>query len=81
MIDGGLIANNPGLYAYMLTKYLSKNINKGDRIRMLSFSTGIAPQTEDLRGLDKLGWKKNLAGSVVDIDVFMSSSYLSLLFQ
>lgn len=49
LIDGGLIANNPGLYAYMLTKYLSQAKNKGDRIRLLSFSTGIAPQTKDFR--------------------------------
>ena len=55
LIDGGLIANNPGLYAYFITKYLSKN--KSNRIRMLSFSTGIAPQTKDLRNMDKLGWK------------------------
>jgi patatin-like phospholipase/acyl hydrolase len=73
LIDGGLIANNPGLYAYMLSKYLSKKIDKGDRIRMLSFSTGIAPQTKDLRTMDKLDWKKNLVEAIVDIDVFMSS--------
>jgi len=65
----------------MLTKYLSKNLKKGDRIRLLSFSTGIAPQTDDFRTLDKFGWKKNIVGAIVDIDVFMSSSYLSLVFQ
>jgi patatin-like phospholipase/acyl hydrolase len=73
LIDGGLIANNPGLYSYMLTKYLSKKLDKGDRIRLLSFSTGIAPQTKDFRTLDKLGWKTNLVEAIVDIDVFMSS--------
>ena len=81
LIDGGLIANNPGLYSYMLSKYVSKNLNKGDRILLLSFSTGIAPQTKDMRTLDKLAWNLNLVESIVDIDVFMSSSYLSLLFQ
>jgi len=72
LIDGGLIANNPGLYAYLLTKYLSKKIDKGDRIRLLSFSTGIAKQTKDFRKLNKLGWNLNLVETVVDIDVFMS---------
>jgi hypothetical protein len=40
LIDDGLIANNPSLYAFILAKYLSKARKLADRIRLLSFSTG-----------------------------------------
>lgn len=40
LIDGGIVANNPSLLAYILAKYIPNDKSKDANIRMLSLSCG-----------------------------------------
>lgn len=64
LIDGGIICNNPSLYAFMYAKYLKGHTN----IRLISLGTGTTPDME----LDKV--KKDSEKE----DVFKMSAFRAL---
>ena len=79
MIDGGLIGNDPALYAFFLAKYLNKA--GGNRFRLLSLGTGAAPNTSELKGMSKLTWLSLAADTLTDVDSQMTDAYLQMIFD
>ena len=70
LIDGGIIANNPALVAYMYAKHLK---SKGD-LRILSLGTGTPfPSVYDIAGWNSLDYQKLSVELMIDIDVDMAN--------
>lgn len=72
MIDGGIIANNPAMYAYIHSKYA----NKQDKIRFVSIGTGTTqPTALDSSSVTKVDWLMQV-GSLLTVVEQNSHEYL-----
>jgi len=74
VIDGGIIGNNPSLFAYLMATQLNK---KGPKLRILSLGTGVS----EIKPIDPLeftrfDWLKMSGDLMIDVDVFNSDGVL-----
>lgn len=73
MIDGGIIGNNPSLFAYLMQKKMKKK----DPIRVWSMGTGILEMAPvDADGMTKFEWMKLSGEFMIDIDVFVADKVM-----
>ena len=73
-IDGGIICNNPGLYAYQLAKII-----KGKKkIRLLSLGTGEKKFSEIEKGTEftKMKMLSKLGEFMMNMDTYSADLYL-----
>lgn len=78
LIDGGIIANNPALLAYMMAKHI---LSKED-IRIMSLGTGTPfPSEYDIDGWNSLDYTALSVELMIDIDVDMSNYQLEKMFK
>lgn len=69
LIDGGIIANNPALLAYMSAKHILGKPN----LRILSLGTGMPfPSEYDIEGWNSLDYTSLSVELMIDIDVDMA---------
>lgn len=61
-MDGGIIANEPALYAYLHTVY---SLKKSDNIRMVSIGTGQTVPIKLDNTTNQITWYTSLAESIV----------------
>ena len=74
-IDGGVICNNPSLYAYQMAKYL----NGKDKVRVVSLGTGtpaFVPITSE-HDLSKTAYALRLSDFMMDMDIMTATEYLA----
>jgi len=71
-IDGGVICNNPSLYAYQMAKVLKNKPN----VRMLSLGTGLKPFTKKTTSLEKSVYLTARDEFMINIDSFSADYYL-----
>jgi len=73
-VDGGIICNNPSLYAYQLAKLL----NRKENIRILSIGTGEKPfiPFTSAKQMGKLSWMKRVDEFMMNMDVHAVEYYL-----
>lgn len=79
MIDGGVIANNPSIYAYQLARYFNEVRKKASDIRILSLAAGNSKFTK-IKDAKSFGGKlKNFlyqgAGSM-GTDIRLHNNYM-----
>ena len=73
VIDGGIIGNNPSLFAYLM----QNKIKKKTPIRIWSMGTGILEMPPvDADGMTRFEWLKLSGEFMIDIDVFLADSVL-----
>jgi len=73
VIDGGIIANNPALFSYMM----QSKIKKKTPIRIFSMGTGISEVEEiDVNEMTRFKWLTLSGEFMIDIDVFASDNIL-----
>lgn len=73
VIDGGIIGNNPALFAYLM----QNKIKKKTPIRIWSMGTGILEMKPVLAdGMTRFEWLKLSGEFMIDIDVFLADSVL-----
>lgn len=79
LIDGGVIFNNPGLYAYEFARILKGKEN----IRVLSLGTGEKPfkKFTDPLGITKLTWMKKLSEFMMNMETYSSHYKMLNLFR
>lgn len=78
LVDGGIIANNPSMYAFI---YASE-LNKKENIRLISIGTGYNPPDPiDPNNIDILTWVDNLSTLLVDVEVTAHAYYTEFLSQ
>jgi patatin-like phospholipase/acyl hydrolase len=73
-VDGGIICNNPSLYAYQVAKLLNKKKN----IRILSIGTGEKPfiPFTSAKQMGKMSWMKRVDEFMMNMDVHATEYYL-----
>lgn len=73
-VDGGIICNNPSLYAYQLAKIL----NDKTKIRILSIGTGEKPfiPFTSAKQMGKMSWIKRVDEFMMNMDVHAAEYYL-----
>jgi len=73
-IDGGIICNNPSLYAYQMARLLEGH----DQIRVMSIGTGEKPFTPitSVKELDKKAYLTKLDEFMMNMDVYTADFYL-----
>ena len=73
-IDGGIICNNPALYAYEL----AKNFRNQNKIRVVSIGTGekTFSQFADAESVNKISYLKKLNEFMMNIDTYTAHNYL-----
>ena len=64
VIDGGIVANNPSFFAYMIATHLHKK----DKVRIISLSTGIDHYDPDITEFNGINYLKLLGEFVNTID-------------
>jgi hypothetical protein len=73
VIDGGIIGNNPSLFAYLM----QNKIKKKTPIRIWSMGTGILDMHPvDADGMTRFEWLKLSGEFMIDIDVFLADNVL-----
>lgn len=73
MIDGGIIGNNPSLFAYLMQNKMKKK----DPIRVWSMGTGILEMAPvDADGMTRFEWLKLSGEFMIDIDVFLADNVM-----
>jgi hypothetical protein len=66
LVDGGIIANNPSMYAFIF----ASEMNKKKNIRVVSIGTGQVKQPKiDPNNVSILTWVSNLGDLIVDVEV------------
>jgi len=79
VIDGGIIGNNPAMFAYMTATQLNK-ITKP--IRILSLGTGVAEISKvDPTEFTRFDWLKSAGDRAIDNDVFAADLNLKSYFK
>lgn len=74
VIDGGIIGNNPALFAYNIATKLNK---KGPKIRILSLGTGMSEVIPiDTETFTRFDWLKMTGDMMIEVDVFSSDKIL-----
>lgn len=79
LIDGGVIFNNPGLYAYEFAKYLLGKKN----IRIMSLGTGEKPfkKFSNPLKLGKASWAAKLSEFMMNMETYSSHFKMLNLFN
>jgi hypothetical protein len=73
VIDGGIIGNNPALFAYLMQNKMKKK----DPIRIWSMGTGVLEMEPiDADSMTRYEWAKLSGEFMIDIDVFLADSVL-----
>jgi patatin-like phospholipase/acyl hydrolase len=73
-IDGGIICNNPALYAYEI----AKNFHKKSKVRILSLGTGENPfAIRDPEKMTKLTYMSLLNEFMMNADTYTADNYLN----
>ena len=73
MIDGGIIGNNPSLFAYLMQSKMKKKTP----IRIWSMGTGILEmEPVDADGMTRFEWLKLSGEFMIDIDVFLADNVM-----
>lgn len=76
LVDGGVIANEPALYAYLHSQY---SLNKTN-IRLISVGTGMAnPQKVDPKNINTVTWLENLGTFLTTTEQFTHEYLLDLM--
>lgn len=74
VIDGGIIGNNPAMYAFLQATRLNK-ITKP--LRIISMGTGVAEITKiDPTSFTRFDWLKTAGDRAIDNDVFAADVFL-----
>ena len=73
-IDGGVICNNPGLYAYNMAKYFGGH----KKIRLVSLGTGEKPFTKkDPEQMDKAAYMAMNGEFMLNADTYTANNWLN----
>lgn len=73
-IDGGVICNNPGLYAY----YMARNLRGHKKIRLLSLGTGEIPFVKkDPEDMNKLSYIRMMGEFMMNTDTYTADNWLN----
>ena len=73
VIDGGIIGNNPSLFAYLMQSKMKKKAP----IRIWSMGTGILDMAPvDADGMTRFEWLKLSGEFMIDIDVFLADKVM-----
>ena len=76
LIDGGIICNNPALYAYEMSKYFHEH----KKIRVMSLGTDEKPfqKIKDPSQVNKLSYLKLLNEFMMNADTYTADKFLKV---